>query len=81
VPLLSFMNDLRRYTKLAEECLQKAISSASAEMAEEWLRMAASWLAMSNFRERILARGFGRDHSLRLVREQSGLARNIRPVR
>ena len=57
VPLTAVaMSLLGKYAELADTCLQKAISAASVELAEGWLRMAGSWLAMDQLRQRIAAR-------------------------
>ena len=48
--------DPGKYGGMADDCIQKAISAASAQIAEEWLRMARTWLAMEQFHNRITCR-------------------------
>jgi hypothetical protein len=48
---------------MADDCLQKAISAASAPIADEWLRMAGTWLAMEQFHNRIALRKLPTRHS------------------
>ena len=68
------MSILGKYAQLADSCLQKAISAASVELAEGWLRMAGSWIAMEQLRQRITARTLrqtgnpGQDATLELAR-------------
>jgi hypothetical protein len=38
--------------RLAEDCLQRAIMASSVELADQWLRIAGSWLAMEKFKRR-----------------------------
>jgi hypothetical protein len=42
-----------QYRLLADTCLQKAISAHSASLAEAWLQMAASWIAVAKFQQQI----------------------------
>jgi len=50
---------MEKYRQLADACLQKAISAHSSSMADAWLSMARSWIAMQRFQQRILsARNF-----------------------
>jgi hypothetical protein len=42
-----------QYRQLADACLQKAISAHSAQIADAWLSMARSWMAMEKFQQRI----------------------------
>jgi hypothetical protein len=44
-----------KYRQLADTCLQKAISAHSAHIADAWLGMARSWIAMEKFQQRILS--------------------------
>jgi hypothetical protein len=55
------MSVLGKYAQLADGCLQKAISAASVELAEGWLRMAGSWIAMEQLRQRIAARAMSKN--------------------
>ena len=53
------MKVLETYRQLADSCLQKAISAHSAHIADAWLNMARSWIAMEKSRQRIVsARNF-----------------------
>jgi hypothetical protein len=54
---------LSKYGRMADDCLQKAISAASAPIADEWLRMAGTWLAMEQFHNRIALRKLPTRHS------------------
>ena len=47
------MGLLKEYRQFADACLQKAIAARSVSLAEAWLRMAASWLAVAKFQQRI----------------------------
>jgi hypothetical protein len=38
--------------QLAEDCLQRAIMASSVELADQWLRIAGTWLAMEKFKRR-----------------------------
>jgi hypothetical protein len=49
------MSNPSRYVELAEDCLQRAITAASSEVADEWLRIAGTWIAMQQFHTRIAA--------------------------
>ena len=44
-----------KYRQLADTCLQKAISAHSAKIADAWLGMARSWIAVEKFQQRILS--------------------------
>jgi hypothetical protein len=58
------MSVFGKYAQLADACLQKAISAASVELAEGWLRMAGSWIAMEQMRQRIAARALPQTNAL-----------------
>lgn len=59
------MGVMEKYRQLAEACLQKAISAHSTPVADAWLSMARSWIAMQDYQRRILsARDFLRYGSM-----------------
>lgn len=49
------MGVMEKYRQLAEACLQKAISAHSTSVADAWLSMARSWIAMQIYQQRILS--------------------------
>jgi len=38
--------------QLAEDCLQRALMAQSIDLADQWLRIAGTWLAMEKFQRR-----------------------------
>jgi hypothetical protein len=38
--------------QLAEDCLQRAMVASSIDLADQWLRIAGTWLAMEKFQRR-----------------------------
>jgi hypothetical protein len=38
--------------QLAEDCLQRAIMASSVDLADQWLRIAGTWIAMEKFQRR-----------------------------
>lgn len=43
---------LSKCHQLAEDCLQRAITASSIDLADQWLRIAGTWLAMEKFQRR-----------------------------
>lgn len=43
---------LSKCRQLANDCLQRAITASSTDLADQWLRIAGTWLAMEKFQRR-----------------------------